>query len=70
MGGVRHDLHLLPVATVKSSRRTTYDTSTTLRRVVECSCHCSGDAEPLVSPPRAHQPLPPPHGGPSAFSHC
>ena len=47
----------LPVATVFSSRRTTYNTSTTLRRVVECSGNCSGDAHLLVSPPRAHPPL-------------
>ena len=52
-----------PVATVFSSRRTTCDNSTTLRRVVECSGNCSGDADLLVSPPRAHPPLPPPHRG-------
>ena len=51
----------LPVATVFGSRKTTCDTSTTLRRV-ECSGNCSGDADLLVSPPRAHPPLPPPHG--------
>ena len=47
----------LPVTTVFSSRRTTYNTSTTLRRVVECSGNCSGDAGLLVTPPRAHPPL-------------
>ena len=41
---VRHLLHLLHVATVFSSRGTTYNTSTTLRRVMECSGNCSGDA--------------------------
>ena len=36
-----------PVATVFCSRRTTCDTSTTLRRVVECSGNCSRDADLL-----------------------
>ena len=62
--GILQDSRPRPrVATVFCSRRTTCDTSTTLRRVVECSGNCSGDADLLVSPPRAHPPLPPPHGG-------
>ena len=48
-GCVRLELHLLPVATVFSSRGTTYDTSTTFRRVLECSGNCSGDADLRVA---------------------